>query len=84
MKYQCIKCNRIWGDWDKNDDKNFYSHGLCKECTKEFLIPKINRNQLNEGYTDCFGKCYNGKCDRIECCYYDVCTNLYNEILYET
>jgi DNA-directed RNA polymerase subunit RPC12/RpoP len=77
MKYNCIRCGSTWGQWEKNEDERFYSSGLCKECAKIVLIPKVRMNQKKEGYWDCFGTVYGGKCDQEKCKYLDVCTNLH-------
>ncbi|OQB41702.1 MAG: hypothetical protein BWY04_00698 [candidate division CPR1 bacterium ADurb.Bin160] len=83
MKKQCIICKKIWGEWNGNEDRKFYSSGLCKECAKTHLIPKIRANQIKEGNPDCFGKS-NGYCDQNKCIYRNVCLNLNKEEIYFT
>ena len=77
MKFNCIKCDNIWGEWLEGEDREFYSSGLCKECAKEVLIPKIRNRQLKEGLWDCFGKAYHGYCDQLFCKYISSCIKLH-------
>ena len=72
MKFQCIKCKCEWGQG--NPDLEGYSHGLCRDCLKEGVIPIYRRRQLQEGNWDCFGKAAD-YCDQCECKYRQLCIN---------
>jgi hypothetical protein len=70
MKYQCIRCQTIWGEGEPELDG--YSHGLCKPCLKEALTPLYRKRQLQEGTFDCFGRA-SEYCDQCACKYRSVC-----------
>ncbi|MBI4766765.1 MAG: hypothetical protein HY787_19575 [Deltaproteobacteria bacterium] len=70
MKYQCIKCQVIWGNGDP--EEKFYSHGLCLSCLKETITPLYRKRQKAEGNFDCFSKAC-GYCDQIDCKYRGLC-----------
>jgi hypothetical protein len=76
MKYKCIRCNFEWGEWKDYEDQNFFSHGVCKECVKTEIVPKIRLKQCKEGNWGCFGTTYHGFCDQNMCKYKSVCLKL--------
>lgn len=71
MTYQCIKCKKTWG---KGEESELYSHGLCKDCARELLIPTVRRKQIKEGNFDCFGKA-RSYCDQLMCKYRLICVD---------
>jgi hypothetical protein len=70
LKYQCIRCRSTWGDGEPERDG--YSHGLCRPCLKEALIPLYRKRQVQEGNFDCFGRSQ-GFCDQCACRYREIC-----------
>jgi hypothetical protein len=70
MKFQCIKCSATWGEGIPEIEG--YSHGLCRYCLKEALIPVYRRRQASEGKFDCFGKARDF-CDQGGCSYRKIC-----------
>jgi len=72
MKFQCIECKTIWGAG--NEKMELYSHGLCKDCARELLIPTVRRKQIKEGNFDCFGKA-RSYCDQLMCKYRLICVD---------
>jgi hypothetical protein len=70
IKFQCIRCQTIWGEGEPERDG--YSHGLCGLCLKEALIPLYRKKQAEEGNFDCFGKAQ-GFCDQCGCKYREIC-----------
>ena len=73
MTVQCVKCKKTWDDGkeDKHPDGRL-SHGLCKDCARELLIPTVRKKQLREGNFDCFGKAIH-TCSQTGCKYIMVC-----------
>lgn len=70
MIYQCINCEKQWGNNNNHIDE--ISHGLCKKCAKEKMIPYYRKQQIKEGNFDCFAKS-DGYCDQSNCCYRYLC-----------
>ncbi len=75
MKYQCIRCKKIWG---MGDEEEYFSHGLCKSCARILLMHTVRKKQLREGNFDCFGRATNF-CDQYECKYRSVCLKTEDE-----
>jgi hypothetical protein len=71
MLYQCINCQKIWGELLTEFD-GYYSHGVCINCLRIKLIPIYRKRQKQEGNFDCFGRS-NDHCDQINCAYRKLC-----------
>jgi hypothetical protein len=72
MMYECVRCRGRWGEFDKNNDDGFLSHGLCKDCLRDSLTLLYRKRQRKEGNPDCFAKA-SDYCDQFACCYRYVC-----------
>lgn len=62
------------------------SHGFCKMCAREQLIPVSRKRQEKEGYYPCFGTAVDGCCSESglngsrRCKYYNACVTTRDEI----
>lgn len=51
----------------------FVSHGMCKLCFRDRIMPLWKKRQKKESPFDCFGTAVNGYCDQVACVYRDTC-----------
>lgn len=51
----------------------FISHGLCRLCLRNKLVPIRRKVQKNNGFFDCFATAEHGHCSQYACEYYTIC-----------